>query len=229
MKKILLILLVAVCADSIVIAQTYLDVSAGVSNRDQGLLNFSVKRQFSEKFRAGLEVQTGVVDYRFIGAKRIEEGNATSISIPVTWKLFQDDRLRLDLYSRAGVRLQSVSSSHAEEQFLEDNTSFGYFVEPGLMVSLPLTERLNVQSGFTLPIIIESSPIGLFENNVTNIFVNTGYQLSEKSILLLKANTGPAAGADGDSQKYTWSFQAGLRFLLGGKMQKSSLIIDPSY
>jgi len=229
MKKVILIILIAISAHSYLSAQTYVDVSTGISNRDNGLLNVSIKKQFTEKFRAGIEFQTGNIDYRFIGGKLIENGTATSVSIPVTWRIFEDDRVRLDLYSRAGIRLQSVPSSDAEAFLLEDNSSFAYFFEPGLMVSMPLSERLNVQGGFTLPLIFESSPVGLFENNVTNLFVNTGYKLSEKSILLFKANTGPAAGASGDSQKYTWSLQAGLRFLIGGKVQKSSLIIDPSY
>lgn len=229
MKKNILILLIAIGIQSNVSAQTYADVSAGISNRDQALLNLSIRKQFSEKFRAGIEIQTGVIDYRFIGAKLVEEGNSTSISIPITLKIFQDSRLRLDLYTRAGVRLQSVSTSYATERLLEDNSSFAYFVEPGLMVSFPLTEKLGLQSGFTLPVIIESSPVGLFENNVTNLFLNAGYQLSEKTIFLFKANTGPAAGADGDSQKYTWSLQAGLRFAIGGKSSSNSLLIEPSY
>jgi len=229
MKKIILFLIISASSASWLKAQTYLDLSTGTSNRDQVLFNASIKKQFNEKFRAGIEIQTGLVDYRFIGAKLIEEGNSTSISVPLLWKLFDDDRIRLNFYSRAGVRIQSVSSNYATEQLLEDNSSFGYFIEPGLMVSLPLTEKFNLQSGFTLPVIIESSPVGLFENNVTNLFATTAYQLSNKSILLFKANTGPAAGADGDSQKYTWSFQLGLRFLLKGESNRSALVIEPSY
>lgn len=229
MKKTILILLIALGIHSTVSAQTYVDVSTGISNRDQALLNVSIRKQFSEKFRAGIEIQRGIINYRFIGAKLVEEGNTTSISIPVTFKLFQDSRLRLDLYTRAGIRLQSVSSGYATERLLEDNSSFAYFLEPGLMVSFPLTEKLGLQSGFTLPVIIESSPVGLFENNVSNLFLNAGYKISEKTIFLFKANTGPAAGADGDSQKFTWSLQAGLRFAIGGKSSSNSLVIEPSY
>lgn len=210
-------------------AQTYLDLGMGVSDRDQPFFNTSVRKQFSDKLRAGIEIQTGIINQRFIGGKFIDEGNSTSISLPFLFKIYQDDRLRLDFYARTGMRLQSVSSSIADSRDLEDNGSFAYSFEPGMVVSLPITNRLNVQGGFTLPIIIESSPVALFENNITNVFANFGYQLSDKSILMLKANTGPGVGASGDSQKYTWSLQAGIRFLLRGKTQSTSLIIDPSY
>lgn len=229
MKKIILCIALASMAVLEVSAQTFADVSVGTSHRDQAFLNLALRHQFSERFRAGIEAQSGLIDYRFIGGKLIEEGNATTLGIPLTWRILEDSRLRLDLYARAGVTFQSVPTADAERRMLESSSSFLYSFEPGLIVSLPLSEKMNLQGGFTIPLIFEASPVGLFENNVSNLFLNMGYQLSAKSILFLKTNTGPAAGANGDSHKYTWSVQAGVRILLNGQMQNGALLIEPTY
>jgi hypothetical protein len=210
-------------------AQTYLDFSIGTSNQDNGSLNVAVRKQFSEKFRAGVELQTSSVKYRFIAAKVIDEGVSTSLSVPFSVRLYEFEKLRLDFYTRVGVRYQSVDKALGSERKLEDNTSFGFNVEPGLQVSLALTEKLNIQSGVTLPNVFEVTPQFIYENNVTNLFANVGYKLSEKSAFMAKINIGPAAGASGDSQKFNWSVQAGLRFAFGKNSSGLSTRLDPTF
>jgi hypothetical protein len=46
---------------------------------------------------------------------------------------------------------------------------------------------------------------------------------------MLKSNASPSAGASGDSQKFSWGIQSGLRFSLNGNQNSSSLRLDPSY
>ena len=210
-------------------AQTHLDVGVGLSNQDNGLLNIAVRKQFSEKFRAGIELQSGLVNYRFIGAKVIDEGVSTSLSIPFSVKIYEFEKLRLDYYTRVGVRFQNVEQSFADERQLQANSSFGLNAELGLQVSLALTEKLNIQSGVTLPNLFEINPEFIYENNVTNLFAGVGYKLSEKSTFMFRANAGPAAGASGDSQKFIWGLQAGLRFSFKGNQNASTLRLDPLY
>ncbi|SMG49214.1 hypothetical protein SAMN05661096_03582 [Marivirga sericea] len=231
MKNLILTLAVSISClfAQLASAQTHLDVGVGLSNQDNGLLSIAVRKAFSEKFRAGIELQSGLVNYRFIGAKVIDEGVSTSISIPFSVRLYEFKKLRLDYYTRVGVRFQSVDQSFADENKLQANTSFGLNAELGLQVSLALTEKLNVQSGVTLPNLFEIDPEFIYENNVTNLFAGVGYQLSEKLTFMLRANAGPAAGASGDSQKFIWGLQTGLRFSLKGNQNTSALRLDPLY
>ncbi len=210
-------------------AQFFTDVTVGTSRQDRAFVNLAYRHQFSEKFRAGLELQTGLVSYRFIGAKVIDEGVSITVSIPTLLRFYQREDFRIDLYSRLGFRFQSVSSDYEEEEVLQASNSTGFNIEPGLAVTYLLSDRFSVQSGVTLPVLFEMSPEFLMENNVTNLFANVSYQFSDCSVFLLKASTGPAAGASGDSQKYLWSVQAGLRFLFGKKDPGVAIIPEPSF
>ncbi len=210
-------------------AQTHLDIGIGLSNQDNALLNIAVRKQFSEKFRAGIELQSGAVNYRFIGAKVIDKGLSTSLSLPFSVRLYEFEKLRLDYYTRLGVRFQNVDQSFANEKKLDANTSLGVNAELGLQVSLALTEKLNIQSGVTLPNLFEINPEFIYENNVTNLFAGLGYKLSEKSTFMFRANAGGAAGAAGDSQKFVWGLQAGVRFSFNANQNASTLRLDPLY
>lgn len=205
------------------------DLAIGSSNQDQAFVNVALRKQFSEKFRAGIEVQTSLVSYRFIGAKVIDEGVSSSINIPFSVRLYNQEKVRLDFYTKVGVRFQGVSTDYEREKDLQANRSVGVNFEPGLLVSFALSEKLNLQSGFTLPAIFEISPEFIFENNITNLFAHVGYRLTDRSLLMIKAGTGPAAGASGDAQKYSWSVQGGIRFLLGKNHSAASFITEPSY
>ncbi|TAE82083.1 MAG: hypothetical protein EAY81_09310 [Bacteroidetes bacterium] len=231
MKKLIVTLAVSITClfAQIVNAQSMIDAGIGLSNQDNGLLNIALRKQFSEKFRAGVELQTGSVKYRFIGAKVIDEGFSTSFSIPFSVRVYEFEKLRLDYYTRMGVRFQNVSQSFADEKKLQANNSFGLNAELGLQVSLALSEKLNIQSGVTLPNLFEVNPEFIYENNVTNLFAGVAYKLSEKSTFMFRANAGPSAGANGDSQKFNWGLQAGLRFSLNGSQNASTLRLDPLY
>ncbi|MBC7867460.1 MAG: hypothetical protein H7X88_07990 [Gloeobacteraceae cyanobacterium ES-bin-316] len=229
MKKIATLLILILAGFSIAKAQTMADFTVGSSKQDKAFVNIALRKQFSDKFRAGIELQTGSVNYRFISSKLINKGISTTLSFPVSLKLYQKEKLRLDFYTRIGVRFQSVSAQNEAKNKLEGNSSTGFNFEPGLVATLLLSDQLNIQSGFTLPNVFEVSPTFLFENNVTNLFLNVNQRISEKSIFLLKLNAGPAAGADGDTQKFIWSAQAGLRFSVGKGSTKNNLVPDPSF
>jgi hypothetical protein len=52
---------------------------------------------------------------------------------------------------------------------------------------------------------------------------------SPKTIVFIKGITGPAFGASGDTYKYIWSAQAGVRFALGKNPTTKSLLLEPSF
>ncbi len=210
-------------------AQTLLDVSAGSSSQDYFFTTLAFRRQFSDRFRLGLEAQLGTVRYRFIGARPIREGYSLALGVPLLYRLYQSEHIRLDLYTRVGVRFQGVIDPDGNDRRDQVLASTGVHFEPGLVVSAPLSERLTLHGGVTLPNVFEISPQFLFENNATALSAGLAYRSDARRVLFVKANTGPAAGADGDSQKYTWSVQAGIRWVVGKQTAGKPLLLEPAY
>jgi hypothetical protein len=54
------------------------------------------------------------------------------------------------------------------------------------------------------------------------------YQVGDKSIAFIRSNMGSAWGASGDSQKFLWSAQIGLRLVLGKNSNPFNPIIEGS-
>ncbi len=209
--------------------QNLIDFSIGSSNADHVLGTVAYRTQISERFRLGIEAQIGSVRYRFIEAKPIREGYSTMISVPVLYKLYETDHIRLDLYSRLGIRFQGVIDPDENDIRDETLSSTALHIEAGLVVSVPLSKKWMLQSGITIPNTFELDPQFLFENNTSAITTGFAYNASENKVLILKALAGSSAGADGDSQKFSWSVQVGIRFLIGKKINHSSLVLEPSF
>lgn len=210
-------------------AQTLLDVSGGSSNSDYVFTNLAFRKQINDRFRIGVEAQAGSVRYRFIEAKPIREGYSTMLSVPLLYRLYQTEHIRLDLYTRIGIRFQGVIDPDDNDERDQTLTSTALNVEPGLMVSVPISEKLQLHGGLTLPNIFELSPEFIYENNISAITGGASYRINDQKIFFIKALTGGAAGADGDSQKYSWSAQAGVRILLGKKPKGNPLVLESSY
>jgi hypothetical protein len=93
-----------------------------------------------------------------------------------------------------------------------------------------LTEKLNLSSGILLPAAFEIAPTSLFEYMGTpNFTAGLSYLASPKTIVFIKGVTGPAFGASGDTYKYIWSVQAGVRFAFGKNTTTKFLLIEPSF
>lgn len=210
-------------------AQTLLDLSVGTSRQDNIFTNIALRRQFSERFRAGVELQIAAPRYRFISGKAITEGYAYTIAVPLLWNVYDQDRIRLDVYGRAGLRQQGIIDPDGNDRRDVRLNSTALVIDPGLLVSVRVTDKLQVQSGVTFPLFFEVSPGSLFENNITTVLAGVSYQVSDRTVFFVKTLAGPAAGGDGDTQKFVWSVQTGLRFSLGTRRSTRSLIVEPSY
>lgn len=228
-KNILPTIALLISVTSYSYGQTLIDFSVGSSNADYVFGIVAYRTQISERFRLGMEAQIGSVRYRFIEAKPIREGYSTMISIPTLYKLYETDHIRLDLYTRLGIRFQGIIDPDENDVRDETLSSTALHIEPGLVMSVPLSKKWTLQSGITLPCTFELEPQSIFENNTSAITTGFAYKASENKILILKALAGSSAGADGDSQKFSWSVQVGLRFLLGKKINLSSLVLEPSF
>jgi hypothetical protein len=211
-------------------AQSIVDISGGASSMDNYFTNISYRRQVSDNFRIGFELQYGSPKYRFVEAKPFEKGYAWSLSVPLSFKLAEQERIRLDGFVRPGFRFQGIIDP--DNNGIEDSllNSRAVLFEAGLLVNVKLTEKLNLSSGVLLPTAFEIAPTSLFEYMGTPNFTGgLSYLASPKTIVFIKGITGPAFGASGDTYKYIWSAQAGVRFALGKNPTTKSLLLEPSF
>jgi hypothetical protein len=209
-------------------AQSMLDVSIGTSHQDNFFTNVAYRYQLGDKFRIGLEAQYGNVKYRLIDAKPITAGYSSTISIPLTIRLYQKEKIRLDFYNKLGMRFQGILDPDDNDKRDSILNSTAVAFEPGLLVSVNLSEKLDLQSGFTVPVLFQTSPSSLFENVYPGLLhLGLSYKSSEKTTLFAKTMAGGATGGDGDTQKFGWALQAGFRINLSGKPIPS--FVEPTF
>ena len=211
-------------------AQSVVDVGVGLSNMDRYISNLAYRHQINDNFRVGFEIQYGSPKYRFVEAKPFEKGYAWSLSVPLSFKIAEQEQIRLDGFVRPGFRFQGIIDP--DKNGMEDSllNSRAMLFEAGLIVNVKLTEKLNLCSGVLLPTAFEIVPTSLFEYMGTPNFTGgLSYLASPKTIVFIKGITGPAFGANGDTYKYFWSAQAGVRFTFGKNPTTKSLLIEPSF
>lgn len=223
-----LMFLLILITSHMIFAQSMIDVSIGTSNQDNILSNLAFRYQFSDKFRIGLEAQFGSPKYRFIDAKPITTGYANMVSIPFTLRIYQREKIRLDFYNKLGLRFKGILDP--DENDIRDSilNSTSYVFEPGLLVSVNLAEKLDLQSGFTVPVIYQSKPSAFIENIYPGLLhLGLSFSSSRKSTVFGKTMFGGSTGADGDTQKFGWSLQAGFRLSFGER--DIPVFIEPSF
>jgi hypothetical protein len=196
--------------------------------QDRFFSNVAYRLQLSPRLRMGLEVQVAAPSYRFIDARPITEGYATMMSLPLSWQLYQNERIDLHFFFRPGLRWQGIIDPDGNDQRDELLNSTALLLDPGLLVNIQANTRLYFQSGVTFPTLFQLRPSALFENNSTAIHFNAAHQISPGSVLFAKTLIGPAFGANGDTQKFVWSLQAGVRFAMGAG-RDNWLKLEPSY
>lgn len=211
-------------------AQSLIDVGFGASTMDKYFTNVAYRYQINDNFRIGFEAQFSSPAYRFVGAIPFENGYATSLNLPLSFKITEQDRIRLDGFFRPGIRFQGKvdpDNNNVEDSIL---SSTAVLFDAGLVVNVKLTDKFNLNSGVILPAGFEIAPTSLFEYLGTPNFIGgVSYSASTKAIVFLKGITGPAFGADGDTYKYIWSLQGGIRLSLGKKTNSKSLLLEPSF
>jgi hypothetical protein len=223
----LIVLSILLFAENIA-AQSMVDLSVGTSHQDNFFTNVAYRYQVSDKFRIGFEAQYGAPKYRFVEAKPIREGYSGTVSVPLTLRLYEKEQIRLDFYTKVGMRFQGIldPDKNDKRDSILNSTAFAF--EPGLLVTVMVNKKLNFQSGITFPVLFQTSPSSIFENVYPGmIHLGLNYKSSEKRTVFVKTLFGGATGGDGDTQKFGWSLQAGLRFNFGQK--PSSSFVEPSF
>jgi hypothetical protein len=229
MKKLLqLFLAIFLLLGGKITAQSMVDVSVGNSHQDKFFTNLAYRYAVSDKFRIGMEFQYGAPKYRLIEAKPIREGYAATIGVPLTLRLYDKEQIRLDLYAKPGLRFQGVLDPDKNDirDSILNSTAFSF--EAGLLVTAKLSEKLNLQSGVTFPLFYQIKPSAIFENIYPGLLhFGVNYMATEKSTVFVKTAFGGALGGNGDTQKFGWSLQGGVRFTIGEKTNAN--FVEPSF
>lgn len=205
-----------------------LDVTVGTSNMDNFMTNIALRRQVSDRFRIGLEVQYGAPRYRFVEARPIREGYSGMVSLPLSLRLYEKDRIRLDFYSRAGIRFQGVIDPDNNDT--QDSTlrSTAFVLDPGLIVTAGLTPKIDLQSGITFPFAFQVAPSTLFEAlHAPLVYAGLNFKATENRSFFIKTQFGAAFGADGDTYKFSYTLQGGVRFALGTTPLRA--VLEPTF
>ncbi len=228
MKKFSILAVFSLLQVGLLPAQSLLDVSFGSSQQDNLAFQVAFRKQISSTFRAGVQVQYGMPNYRFISAITFEDmGYSTTVSVPMTFRINDEEGFQLNLVVNPGIRLQGVEQSETNN-INGDYRSTAISFEPGLLVNIPSGEKVNFQSGITFPILYEIDPEALFENQTTLLHAGMSYRASDRSIAFIRTNMGSAWGASGDSQKFLWSAQIGIRLVLSKNSNPFNSIIEGS-
>jgi hypothetical protein len=208
-------------------AQSMIDISAGTSHQDNFFTNIAYRYSVSDKFRIGVESQIGSVQYRLVEAKPIKAGSATNIGIPLTVRMYQKSKIRMDFYAKPGIRLQSAPSfDNGKKDSAVNSTAISF--DGGLLLTAKLSDKFNLQSGVNFPLFYEVNPSAIFENIYPGVLNFGGnYSISNKSSVFAKTAFGSALGGSGDTQKFGWTIQAGMRFSLGQKVTNN--FVEPSF
>lgn len=208
--------------------QSFVEFSAGSSFKDRFDAQIALRKQFTPKFRAGLELQYGSPQYRFVGAKPIREGYSYSFSLPLSFRLAEEENMQLYGVGRVGARFQGIIDP--DENDMRDSIlgSTAFITEFGLLTSFELNEKINLQSGMTFPIAYELSPESLQEFLWIKLHLG-GSVTRNRSTFFLHTNAGHAFGASGDTYKFIWSAKIGIRYAFGETGNSTDSFIDPSF
>lgn len=195
-------------------AQNILDVSVGASFQDDANAQIAFRRQLSDKFQMGLEFQYGFAKYRFIETNAIREGYAITASLPFSYRLATEERIQLYGIGRLGARFQGIIDPDGNDMRDSILNSNGLVAEAGLISSFSVGENSRMQGGISFPMAFERSPLAIQEYTWVKLHLGAARSWNNTT-LFTHGNIGSAFGASGDTYKYIWSVEAGIRFNFG--------------
>ncbi|MEM1217849.1 MAG: hypothetical protein AAGH79_03020 [Bacteroidota bacterium] len=208
--------------------QTLLDLSVGTSSQDNFNVQVAVRQQFSDRLQVGLELQAGSPQYRFVGAQVMREGYSYAASVPLAFRLAKEKKIQLYGIGRLGARFQGIIDP--DENDMRDSilASTAIIGELGLASGFRVGEKITLQAGLSFPLAYEVSPNALFEYTWTKLHFGGSWN-SPRTSVFLHSNVGSALGASGDTYKYIWSLEVGVRYTLGNAQNEPFQFIQTSF
>lgn len=167
--------------------------------------------------QAGLQVSYGRYRNRFIDARQVTLGNVFQIETPLMFRLADNGGLlRLDGFLNPGLRFMSAPEATPWKDYAFQPSLAATFA-PGLLATLRVSDSLHLHFGAASPIVLQLSPSFVEEQYVTmQILTGASYALSDSLATYLRIPFGPTVGASGDTEKFVWAIQAGLRWQFDG-------------
>lgn len=209
MDKKLILLLWGLMISALMPAQTSLQLTLGRSNVDHYAVQAAAQTQVGERVQIGLEGQYSRYRYRFISAKQLSDGNAYWLSVPVSFKAYEQDGMRLDVYVRSRLRWLSTPAEVPPAQ------SFATEFDPGLILTFHPHDKWHLQSGVLMKMIVEWSPEQIMEQGPSSmILAGAHYQATDRIRLTALTEFGPANGARGDTMKFYQFLKLGIQYSL---------------
>ena len=177
------------------------------------------QQQVSNRFSAGLQLRYSEINYRFVNARAIEEGNTTFVGAVLGFKLKEAEKYRFDFNLTASYRYLN----NDENPELPSSTN-GLEIDPNFIFGLRLSDNLFFHTGAMFrtamqfgeePINDEQQPFSAIVLNGVSIYKN-GHTYS------LRTYAGPMTGATGDTEKFFWQLSLGYQYSFGSSSNSSS-------
>ncbi|MEO0404096.1 MAG: hypothetical protein AAF193_04430, partial [Bacteroidota bacterium] len=188
----------------------------------------AVKHQFSDRIQAGLEFQYGSARYRFVETFAMREGYSYTITAPVSYLITNNESIQLIGIGALGIRNQGIDNPGGDlkpDSTLESTSIVG---EIGLASAMRFSDKLMFQGGISFPLAFETDPSSIQEYTWVKLHAGAAYDLNRLS-LFAHGNIGHAFGASGDTYKYIWSTEVGIRFRFGEIKNSSFFYLRPSF
>ncbi|MEM9984544.1 MAG: hypothetical protein AAF804_05550 [Bacteroidota bacterium] len=196
-------------------AQIQTDLLVGSSKADNSFVTLRASGMVSEGIRLGASYQFSNYRYRFVDARPVSDGVAHTLRFILVGRLAESNLLRLDGFLQPGFRLLTIDPSVVQDFSYDFQAGQAIILEPGLVVTLKASDRLNFHTGVNTHMAFQTSPEALFEQFPSaQILAGASYRVTERWAVFSSTQTGPMAGAMGDSEKFFWQLALGLRYSL---------------
>ncbi len=205
-------------------AQIQTDLFFGSSKADQSFVTLRASSMVNEGIRVGVSYQFSNYRYRFVDARPVSDGVAHTFRVLLLGRIAESDLLRLDGFLQPGYRLLNVDPSVEQDFNYNFQSAQALILEPGLLVTLKASEKLNFHTGANMHMAWQVAPEALFEQFPSaRILAGASYQVSDRWAVFTTTQTGPMSGAMGDSEKFFWQLALGLRYSLSPSPPNSQI------
>lgn len=198
-------------------AQWSVDIQGGSSKQDYQNWILRGTIQLSERTTVSIESKNSDYRYRFIDARRVERGYSGQLSLSLAYRLHETEHLRLEGFLKPGIRYINFNEDDPQPfEFYSFSDSYALTFQPGLIVSIKSTDKLWLHTGINLFTSFQISPATLYEQFPSSLLLaGFSQQLGEQWVLFSNNMAGPASGASGDTEKFYWETNLGLRWCFG--------------
>ncbi len=194
-------------------SQTNIGATLASSKSDQHMETLWFQYQLNSRFSFGAQYRNSGINYRFINAIAIEEGNAQFFGATLGYRIYQSDQIRLDFNFTTSYRMLTLESHES----LPSRTG-GLEFDPNFITSLKVNDKTNFHSGVMFRMTSQLAPEAIGDEQFFSaILLNAlSYQVGINT-LALRAYYGPMAGASGDTEKFYWQASVGFQHNFGLK------------